>query len=163
MPLVGGVGGLVTVALPWYHHPNGRLPGFHDPRLHWRGVGPQQHWLLAVLVLVVDPQSVPHVPGRMPLGDVEHLKVVAVQLYFRALHHSESHADERRANLAHDLGCRMQASSGWGTARQRDVEIRPSRRQLQSDILYLVGPLRKFLFQLLFRLIGQRADFAALL
>ena len=103
MPFVGGVGGFVAVTLARHNHPDGRLPVLHDPGLHWRGVSPKQHRFFAGGVFVVHPEGVPHIARRVPLGDVQHLKVVMVPLNLRAFHHAKPHGHKCVANLTDDL------------------------------------------------------------
>ena len=112
VPFVGGVGGLVTVALAGHDDAHRRLLIFHHPGLHGRGVGAEQHILLPGVAGVVHPEGVPHIAGRVALGDVEHLEVVVVPLDLWAFDHAEAHASEGGADFADYLGCGVQTALG---------------------------------------------------
>ena len=114
--LVGGVRGLVAVHAAGNHNPNGRLPALHHPYLHGRGVGAEEHRAFALLVFVVDPEGVPHVPGGVALGDIQRLEVVVVPLHLRPLHHLKPHAAEGPAYLPEHLSSRVQAAELDGMA-----------------------------------------------
>ena len=122
VPLVRGVGGLVPVALARHDHAHRRLLALHDASLHGRSVRAQQHWSLAGVVLVVQPESVPHVARRVVLRDVEHLEVVVVPLHLWAFDHLESHRNEGVADLSHDQRGGMQTAHGRGPTGQRYVD-----------------------------------------
>ena len=63
---------------------------------------PQKHGTLAI-ALVIDPQGVPHVAGRVISRDAKGLEVVVVPLNFGALYHLEPQVFERLENVSQSL------------------------------------------------------------
>ena len=62
---VGGVGGLVPVALAGHHHPHGRVGFLHGAGLHGRGVGAKELRTGRPSASLWSIQRVfPHIPGR---------------------------------------------------------------------------------------------------
>ena len=122
VPLVGGVGCLVAVALAGHDDPYGRLALLHGANLHGRGLGSHEHGVFAFVVGLVNPEGRPHVAGGVSLGDVEHLEVVEVPFDFGAFYDVEAHGSEGVAYFSEHLGGGVQAADGGGPAGQCDVD-----------------------------------------
>ena len=110
VPVVRSVGRLVPVNLAGNDNPNRWTRLFHDSRLHRRCVGSQEHRVVAMLVHLVDPQGVEHVPCRMVGGNVQQIEVVAVELDLRPLFGLESHRGKGTRNLSHHPRRRVKAA-----------------------------------------------------
>ena len=147
MPFVGGVGGLVPVALTRHHNPDGRFPALHDPGLHRRGVGPQEHGFLARRVFIVHPKGIPHVPGRVALGNVQHLEVVMVPLDLRAFDNAETHGHKDVAYLPNDLGGGVEPARQGRAARKGDIQPVPAGGALQRIFVDVADPVFQPVFQ----------------
>ena len=126
-------------------------------------MGSQQQRLPPRFITVIDPQGVPHVPSRVTLGDVEHLKVVVVPLHFGTFHHAETHGAKSAGYLPHHLGRGMKPSDGRWPAGQSNVEallVYCAAQEPLADLL--TAPGQRFL-QAALGLVTQRAQFPALL
>ena len=163
MPFVGGVRGLVAINLAWHHQSYRRFHALHYPRLHGRGVGPQQHGPLAFFVHIVHPQGVPHVAGRMPLRDVQHFEVVVVPLHFGPFHYAEPHGHKCVGNLPQHLRRGVKPARGNGSARQGYVDPFQVGDLRQSGFTDFLSPTFQPLFQRRFGAVAQGANLAPLL
>ena len=125
-PLVGGVGGLVAVALAGDRDANRRLVLLHEADLHRAGVGAEEQRGAFVAVralhLFVEPEGVPHVAGGVVLRDAERAEVVRVQLHLGAFDDLEAEALEDVEDAASHLRDRVEAAAAERPARQRHVE-----------------------------------------
>ena len=163
VPLVGGVRRLEAVHAPRHDDAHWRARRLHDARLHWRGVGAHQQFLVALGVGVVEPQRVEHVPRRVALGDVQHAEVVVVRLDLRPLDDLEAHAGEGAGDLTKGLGDGVEAAQRGEPARQSHVEaaLRGLPRQPRRlEVLRLGGQRR---LQQRLHVVGLRADGSPLL
>ena len=78
-----------------------------SPNLVGRGVRPEQH-------VVLEPERVLHVPGRMVRRDVDRLEIVELRFRFRTVKHNEAHALENLFQFELDHRDRMQRAQRPG-------------------------------------------------
>ncbi len=69
------------------NHTDGKLPLLHHTRLNRGCLGTQHDFL-------IDIEGVLLILGRMPVGDIQLLKIIQVVLHVRPLDHLVAHADE---------------------------------------------------------------------
>jgi hypothetical protein len=115
-------GGVGIVRVPAVHlagrdDAHRRLALLHDPDLHRGSVGAEQD-------LVVEIKGVLHVPGRVVRRDVQGLKIVPVQLHFRAGNGLEAQVQEDVADFLHGAGQGMEASQRRPAAGEGDIDGR---------------------------------------
>src|SRR5690242_9993821 len=116
---VAGPGCLVAVRAPGRDDVDGRLVRFHRADLHRRGVGSQQHLLVAAQPYV---QGVLHGARRVRGRDVERLEVVPVVLDLRTFGDAVSEPGEDVLQLALDLRDEMQMPARTAVATGGEVE-----------------------------------------
>ena len=170
-PLVGWVSRFVAVHLARDDNTDGRFRYLlHHAYLVGRGVGTEEHRSLAVL-LVVDPQCVPHIAGRVIAGNTKRLEVVVVPFDLRAFHDLEAHGDEAVQHIPQGLCRRVKATSGKRRTGKGDVYPlgvkRLAGRLSEACPLLLDGSLQLLLQPvspgahapaLLYRQVGQAAQ-----
>ena len=114
----------------------GRHVGLHGADLDRAGVRAQQH-----VVAVFQVEGVVHRTRRVILGRIQCCEIVEILFDFRAIGDFETDRGEQGFDALQRARHRVQATTGFGTTRQRNVQCLFSQARLQCSLADIFATL----------------------